>query len=680
MKLTLGILIAAAAALPAQPTPAREHPLAGWLQLDAPPGDETRATDAIMATDNRWQRDALGNLVLVARSGRPGPRRLVACGIDSPGFVVSQITEDGYLRLHRTGNRLPHPLFDQFHEGQQIKVLTRLGEARGVVAIANGHFARQHRGDTNIVNVDQLWVDVGATSRADVERLGVALLDPVRRDVPPWSFAGNIAAPDAGARAGCASVAAAARGAPADGETVFVISVSRTFNWMGLGAAAARLGRFDEIIVVEPPDSDASDQAVSRRRRARFANLPASIGVDSITALSVRARFAGTLVETVDTADAVALRVLVHQVAGVQDQGWLALRPLARVSAAQRSDSLDAYATLLVSLADLPGVSGSEWRVREAIRAKLPAWAQSRLRVDSLGNMILAVGPDRDTAMFIAHMDEVGYTVRGISGDGMVTLAPQGGVIPSAWEGQPALLDFQTASSDTNVQPLRGVFVPRDSATRKQMRGMQAWFGLDSARLVAVGVRPGLGVSAYKRATRLADTRFTGRAMDDRVGCAALILAARQLDPARLTRKVVFVWAVREEGGLIGARAVARAMGTTLRRVYAVDTFVSSDTPLESPHFAFALLGAGPVLRGLDDGIIAPRAERERVLRIARDAGIALQVGTTHGSTDATAIVPFGAPGMGLSWPGRYSHSPAEVMDLRDLSRLSRLIALVAVN
>lgn len=673
-------LLAAAGPLIAQTTATRDgHPLAHWLQLDAPPGDEARATDVILATDPRWQRDALGNLVLSARSNRPGPRRLIACGIDSPGFVVSQITDDGYLRLHRTGNRPPHRLFDQFHEGQQIRVVTRRGEVRGVVAIANGHFARQHRGDTTIVNVDQLWVDVGAATRAEGERLGVALLDPVRRDVPPWAFAGKFAAPDAGARIGCAALAAASRGAPVSGETVFVISASRTFNWMGLGGAAARLGRFDDVTIVDAPDPDWSEQPVSRRRRARPSNVPSSVGVDSITVLSVPARFAGSLVETVDTADASALRLLMHQSAGVADQGWMTLRMPARETTARR-DSLESHAMLLASLADLPGVSGSEWRVRAAIRARLPEWARSRLTTDSAGNMILAVGPDRDSVMFIAHMDEVGYTVRSISGDGTVTLARQGGAIGSAWEGQPAVLDLQPASSDTTVRPLHGVFVPRDSASDKQPRVMRAWFGLDSAHLVAAGVRPGLGVSAYKRATRLAGTRFTGRAMDDRVGCAALILAVRQLDPTRLTRKVVFVWSVREEGGLVGARVIARAMGATLRRVYAVDTFVSSDTPLESPHFAFAPLGAGPVLRGLDDGIIAPRAERERVLGIARAAGIPLQVGTTHGSTDATAIVSYGAPGMGLSWPGRYSHSPAEVMDLRDLSRLSQLIVLVVTN
>ena len=53
-------------------------------------------------------------------------------------------------------------------------------------------------------------------------------------------------------------------------------------------------------------------------------------------------------------------------------------------------------------------------------------------------------------------------------------------------------------------------------------------------------------------------------------------------------------------------------------------------------------------------------------------------MGTTQGSTDATPFVAAGAPGMGLSWPGRYSHSPAEVLDLRDLAALVRLVSAVA--
>jgi putative aminopeptidase FrvX len=130
---------------------------------------------------------------------------------------------------------------------------------------------------------------------------------------------------------------------------------------------------------------------------------------------------------------------------------------------------------------------------------------------------------------------------------------------------------------------------------------------------------------------------------------------------------------------LVGASALARRLGPNVRRVHAVDTFVSSDTPLEQPTFAFAPLGAGPVLRVLDDGIATSRDERERVLAAAREAGIPLQVGTTHGATDAAAFVATGAVGAGLSWSGRYSHSPAEVLDLRDLEALVELTGVIVL-
>ena len=140
----------------------------------------------------------------------------------------------------------------------------------------------------------------------------------------------------------------------------------------------------------------------------------------------------------------------------------------------------------------------------------------------------------------------------------------------------------------------------------------------------------------------------------------------------------MFAWSVHEEGGLIGAAALARRYGRAALRIYSVDTFVSSDTPLESPHFAFTPLGGGPVLRAAENGGISPDAERERVERIAAAAGIPLQLGLTQGSTDGTTFTVWGAPNQGLSWPGRYSHSPGEVLDLRDLARLVDLIVAVA--
>jgi putative aminopeptidase FrvX len=185
-------------------------------------------------------------------------------------------------------------------------------------------------------------------------------------------------------------------------------------------------------------------------------------------------------------------------------------------------------------------------------------------------------------------------------------------------------------------------------------------------------------VTSHKEALRLGRSRFTARSLDDRAGTAALLSAIGQIDPTALAARVVFAWSVHEEGGLRGAAAMARRFGRSASRVYSVDTFVTSDTPLESPHFAHTLLGKGAVLRAIENASVSPEHERLRVTRAAASAGISLQIGLTQGGTDGTTFAFWGAPNQGLSWPGRYSHSPGEVLDLRDLDMLSRLIVAVA--
>ncbi|HJU72505.1 MAG TPA: hypothetical protein VJ717_02080 [Gemmatimonadaceae bacterium] len=652
--------------------------LAAWIGLDATPGREAAVAERLTRElGNGWTSDRYGNVV--RRVGNGTPRRVVACALDVPGLVVSQITENGYLRLHRAGGAV-HPLWDQHHEAQRVTILTRNGPVPGVVAVANGHFARQHRGDTAIVNVDQLWVDVGASSRREAEALGITLLDPVIAERPAWTFAGHASGPAAGARASCAAVAAVAALPPGAGETIFVISQQRSFGWTGLSSFLARVGNIDALTIVDAGRQAALDASVPR---ARVPNgVQRTVRLDSVRVIAPRVRFAGLLIETIHETDAREVFTAVARAAGAPgaNVSWPAPKlDTARVLSPRR-DAHGPIEKQFFTLADLPGVPGHEHRVRDAIRAALPKWAQDRATVDTAGNLIVSAGPDRDSVLFMAHMDEVAFEVERILPDGQVTLGRRGGVVIHAWEGQPAWLHFDPDGSGRAPESLRGVFVPRDSARVKSPQNLTAWFGVDSAQLVARGVRPGLGVTAYKRGARLAGTRVTARASDDRTGSTALLMATHDIDPAKLTRKTIFAWSVREEGGLNGARAFAAAHGASLQRVYAVDTFVSSDTPLESPHFAYAPLGAGAVLRGLDDGAMAPLAERERITRLAKANGIPLQIGTTHGSTDGSAVTLFGASFAGLSWPGRYSHSPAEVLDLRDVDALRRLIIAVATE
>src|SRR5918999_71111 len=104
-----------------------------WLAVDAPPGSEHRATDRIMQQLPGWKRDPLGNLIL--RKGSGSPRRVVACALDRPGFAVTQITDEGYLRLREAGSTRLHPLWNQFHEGQRLRVLTRTGIVPAVAIV-----------------------------------------------------------------------------------------------------------------------------------------------------------------------------------------------------------------------------------------------------------------------------------------------------------------------------------------------------------------------------------------------------------------------------------------------------------------------------------------------------------------------------------------------------------------
>ena len=259
------------AALAAQDSDADQEAMASWVALDVTTGYETRVASDLAAGMAGWTVDQWGNLV--KRVGSGSPRRLVACALDRPGYAVTQITDDGYLRVHRIGRGSRHPLWDQAFEAQQVRILTEQGPVAGVVARSNGHFAQQHRDETWVVRADDLWVDVGAESADGVAELGIGLLDPVSRHLPPWTISGAVAGPDSGRRVGCAAVAALAeiaeRGNAAGGETHFVLSSQEVFGWVGLSSLIARGGQFDGLILVAPGQSSREFQERPARSLGR---------------------------------------------------------------------------------------------------------------------------------------------------------------------------------------------------------------------------------------------------------------------------------------------------------------------------------------------------------------------------------------------------------------------------
>jgi putative aminopeptidase FrvX len=279
--------------------------IAAWTHLDAPTGVEELAHPALQRVLGAgWNADRMGNLV--KRVGSGSPRRVIACAMDVGSFTVSAITDDGYNRLHRAGTP-SHPLWDQFHEAQPVRVLTTRGSVNGVVAIANGHFSRQHRGDTAVVDVDMLWVDVGASTRAEAEARGITLLDPVVAERPAWTIGDYATGPAAGARAGCAAVSTAGNAARADapGERVFVLSSQRAFGWVGLAGVLARIGPVDELALFDAG-------VAGRAGRSSSSTVPASrlgAGLRALTRVVHVGRDSVATVHTDGAASRLARRV-----------------------------------------------------------------------------------------------------------------------------------------------------------------------------------------------------------------------------------------------------------------------------------------------------------------------------------------------------------------------------------
>lgn len=689
--------------LPAEAVTLEDEALA-FLQVPAVVGREEPAAEFLQQrlAGLPVSRDALGNVVVTLGSG--SPRRLIACPMGEPGYVVTRIHDNGYLRLMPASGVPMGALWDQSHQGQTVVIGGSRGWVAGAVALPSVHLMQgRSRAPEKPVAADDFWVDVGAESAAEVTEMGIRLLDAValvRRPVRLGN--GLVAAPSARLKGACIAAAEAARRVHAStgtGTTVFAWTALDLLNRKGLEHLVLRTGPFDEALLVSPgfgwklendnftfeplprPGSgllgagdlpkDLRTQQAPHLDPAGIADSQPAWGKARVGHLGLAALYPGTPVEAISLAE---VKRLADAFAG--DRAASNLPPLPPPPSFVEATGHEEEAELLGTLIARYGVSGAEGPVREEIVKHLPAWATPE--TDAKGNLLVTVGQGDEHVLFVAHMDEVGFRVKEILADGRLSLEPRGGLLVPAWEAHAALVH-----GDRGAVP--GVFEPREgwvkAETYRAETPLTAYVGAASAKEAeALGIRAGqTTVTMPKRMFRIGRHRALARGFDDRNGCTAQILALRRIDPAKLGRRVTFAWVVEEEVGLVGSADLAKRF-PDLDRVHPVDTFVSSDSPIETGRLGWAPLGKGPVLRAMDNLNQTPRALIDRFLDLAERNGIPIQYGMTGGSSDGLAFAANGPEMLPFSWPGRYSHSPVEISDLRDVESLVRLIFAAAIN
>ena len=679
--------------------------------------------------------DSAGNLLITFGSG--APVRIIAAPVDEPGYVVSGITEDGYLRVQRLPQAAPNPVFDALNFAQPVLITTRGGkQVAGVFAGLSLHLQPGRVNPPKMNHPDEMYVDIGATNAQEVGAAGVNVLDPVVFDEKPRFrivHLGGIAYGKAqGDRFGMAALLELlpklrlSKTLSKQGTTIVAFL---TQSWTGGRGLNRLLDEFhpDEMVYVAriPAAAGSADEGKEIRLgegvllgvndgkaeltgiAARFRDIAQerSIAIKVVSPakpkiaayakasefpaqfvqLGVPTRWPATPAEAVSYTDVLHLEQLLQgylRLYAAKNEGVPGGEPYRNPQdPANFSDMVKAY-----------GASGHEDAVRRTVVWALPEWAKGKSTIDAAGNLVLHVGDGKRDAKtpriaFVAHMDEIGYEVKKIEDDGRLQVDVLGGGYPQYFLGHAVLVHTKGRKGDVDgVLELPGGWDKAGFEFPLSMRAMDepahVYVGTkDKPQTEKLGIAVGDFVTIPKRYRPLLGTRANARSFDDRVGCWALLSAVKALGPDLPGRDVTFVWSTEEEVGLKGAAAFAEQAakeGRVPDFVFAIDTFVSSDSPLESKRFGDAEIGKGFVVRAVDNSNIVPPEYVDRVVKLANENNIPAQYGVTGGGNDGAVFTRFGSVDVALGWPLRYSHSPAEVIDTKDLDALGKIVAVIA--
>lgn len=152
-----------------------EKLLRQMTEAHAVPGFEGEVRDLFceeLKGVGKFSTDRNGS-VLCEMAGK-GPRVLLAGHMDEVGFRVQSITSGGFLKLVAVGGWWTHVLM-----AQRLQVKTSAGKKiLGVVSSKPPHFlsAAERK---QVMELDNMFLDLGATSRDEVQEWGVKVGDPV---------------------------------------------------------------------------------------------------------------------------------------------------------------------------------------------------------------------------------------------------------------------------------------------------------------------------------------------------------------------------------------------------------------------------------------------------------------------------------------------------------------------
>ncbi len=170
-------------------------------QIDAVSGSESAMSDFIVSklSDlcDSFTKDSMGNLIFFKKGKNPSGKKIgVFAHMDEVGFIVTNITDDGYIKFSQVGGLDDRILLTQ-------RVTVGKNKVKGFIGIKAVHLQSKDE-RKKVIKTEDMYIDIGATSKEDALKY-VQRGDYIAFDSPYVPLWGNrFKAKAIDDRAGCA--------------------------------------------------------------------------------------------------------------------------------------------------------------------------------------------------------------------------------------------------------------------------------------------------------------------------------------------------------------------------------------------------------------------------------------------------------------------------------------------